>query len=60
MRITRDDYKNIWRHAKEQTSSCSKYGLHFGHYFVIIQDDELTDFHTMMINITLMSGYSPT
>jgi len=60
MRIHSEDYHNIWQHAKEKTSSCSKYGLHFGHYMAIIQDAELTNFHTMMIDITLMSGYSPT
>jgi len=59
MRIQSKDYRNIWRHTKEKTSSCSKYGLHFGHYMAIIQDAELTDFHAMMIDITLMSGYSP-
>jgi len=60
LHITQDDYKNIWHRAKEKTSSCSKYGLHFGQYIAIIQDEELLNFHAMMIDITLMSGYSPT
>jgi len=55
-----EDYHNIWRKSKEKTSSCSKYGLHFGHYKAITHDDNLTELHTMMINVTLMSGYSPT
>jgi len=58
--ITSADYRNIWRRAKERTSSCSKYGLHFGHYITIIHDEELTEFHTQMVDITLKSGYSPT
>ncbi len=60
MRIQADDYRNIWHKSKEKTSSCSKYGLHFGHYIALIHDDDLTDFHTQMIDITLMTGYSPT
>ena len=58
-RITTSDYQEIWRHSKERTSSCSKFNLHFGHYIAIASDDQLTSLHTQMVDITLMSGYSP-
>jgi len=60
MCIQAADYHNIWQHSKEKTSLCSKYGLHFSHYIAITHDDDLTNFHTQMIDITLMMGYSPT
>jgi len=60
MCIQAADYHNLWHHSKEKTSSCSKYGLHFGHYIAIFHENNLTNFHTQMINITLMTGYSPT
>jgi len=55
-----NDFHAIWRKSKEKMSSCSKYGLHFGHYKAIAHDDALMELHTRMIDITLMSGYSPT
>jgi len=57
--ITVSDYRDIWRHSKERTSSCPKYNLHFGHYIAIAHDELLSTLHTQLVDITLMSGYSP-
>jgi len=53
------DYQANWQNSKERTSSCSKYNLHFGHYIAIAHDELLSTLHTQLVDITLMSGYSP-
>jgi len=58
-RITVPEYQAIWLHSKERTSSCSKYNLHFGHYIAITHDENLSTLHTQMVDITIMTGYSP-
>jgi len=58
-RITIPEYQDIWLHSKERTSSCSKYNLHFGHYIAIAHDENLSTLHTQMVDITIMTGYSP-
>ena len=58
--FTRESYREVWSKAKEITSSSSQYQLHFGHYMAACWDDDLTDFHATMADITLCSGYSPT
>jgi len=58
-RFTWERYQLVWSKAKEKTSSCGHYSLHFGHYMAVCQDDDLTDLHTQLGDIPLMSGYSP-
>jgi len=57
--ITVADYQAIWRRSDERTSSCPYHALHFGHYIALSRDEELATLHTKMVDITLMSGYSP-
>jgi len=59
VRITVADYQAIWRRSDERTSSGSYHALHFGHYIALSKDEELATLHTQMVDITLMSGYSP-
>jgi len=59
-RFTTESYCNIWSRAKEKTSLCAQYDLHFGHYMAVCADQQLTELHVQLIDITLMMGYSPT
>jgi len=53
-RFTWEIYQLVWSKAKEKTSSCRHYSLHFGHYMAVCQDDDLTDLHTQLGDIPLM------
>jgi len=55
-RFTMDSYKAIWSWAKEKTSLCAHYDLHFGHYMAVCANQQLTELHIQLINITLMMG----
>jgi len=59
-RFTMESYHAIWSRAKEKTSSCAHYDLHFGHYMAVCANPQLTELHVQLIDITLMMGYSPT
>jgi len=59
-RFTMESYRSIWSRAKEKTSLCAQYDLHFGHYMAVCADQQLTELHIQLIDITLMMGYSPT
>jgi len=59
VRIMVADYQAIWHRSDERTSSGSYHALHFGHYIALSRDEELATLHTQMVDITLMSGYSP-
>jgi len=60
LRFTTESYHAIWSQAKENTSSCTHYNLHFGHYMAACTDMQLTALQVQLIDITLMMGYSPT
>jgi len=59
-RFTTESYCDIWSRAKEKTSLCAHYDLHFGHYMAVCADQQSTELHVQLIDITLMTGYSPT
>jgi len=58
-RFTWEHYQLVWSKAKEKTPSCRHYSLHFGRYMAVCQDNNLTNLHTQLGDIPLMSGYSP-
>jgi len=57
--FTMESYQAIWSRAKEKTSSCAHYNLHFSHYMTVCANQQLTELHVQLINITLMMCYSP-
>jgi len=59
-RFTMESYHAIWSWAKEKTSLCAHYDLHFGHHMAACADQQLTALQVQLIDITLMMGYSPT
>jgi hypothetical protein len=56
--FTRKDFCAYWKKAKEHTSS-SLSSLHFGHYKAVINNDKLSEMHSVFMDIAMNSGYSP-
>ncbi len=55
IKITKEDIRAHWKHAKEETSlSCS--GLHFGHYIAGIESDYVSHFHALKATLLLHHG----
>jgi hypothetical protein len=53
--ITRQDFQQHWRRAKERTSS-SLSGLHYGHYKAAAQSDYLSEIHAIMTELAVTGG----
>jgi hypothetical protein len=56
--FTRKDFRAYWKKAKECTSS-SLSSHHFGHYKAVIDNDKLSELHSVFVDIAVNSGYSP-
>ncbi len=55
IKMTKEDYKAHWKHAKEETSSsCS--GLHFGHYIAGMESDYISHFHALKATLIYHHG----
>lgn len=57
--ITRADFINYWKKAKESTSS-SISGLHFGHYKAAAECPFMSEIHALTCQLAYGSGYSLT
>jgi hypothetical protein len=57
-KITRDTVKEGFQERQERTST-SPSGQHLGHYKTWIQDDDLLDLLTMLIQIPIQFGFAP-
>jgi hypothetical protein len=55
--ITKQDFQQYWRKAKERTSS-SLSGLHFGHYKAAAHSDYLSELQAVKTQLAV-TGYSP-
>jgi hypothetical protein len=53
--ITREDWQNTWRKKNENTSS-SHSGLHFGHYISGAESNIISDVHALKTSIALYHG----
>ena len=53
--ITREDFRQYWKRAKEDTSS-SISSRHFGHYKAAVHNDTLTFVHCTMGNLSYAKG----
>ena len=56
--VSRTDFKQFWRTAKEKTES-SKSGKHFGHYKAAAFDNTLSQLHATSLNAIRETGKSP-
>jgi hypothetical protein len=56
--FTREDFRTYWKQAKECTSS-SLSSLHYGHYKAVINNDKLSEMHSVFVDIAVNLGYSP-
>ena len=56
--ISREDYQQYWKKAKESTSS-SFSGLHFGHWKSAASYNFLSEIHSLFTEITISTGYIP-
>lgn len=57
--ITRQDWQYTWKHKQESTSS-SQSGLHFGHYVSGADSDMISDVHALKTSIALHNGIALT
>jgi hypothetical protein len=53
--ITRHDFQQHWRKARERTSS-SLSGLHYGHYKAATDSDYLSEVHALMTELAVTGG----
>ncbi|MCK7581433.1 MAG: hypothetical protein MZV65_41245 [Chromatiales bacterium] len=53
--ITRHDFQQHWRKARERTSS-SLSGLHYGHYKAAAHSDLLSEVHALMTELAVTGG----
>jgi hypothetical protein len=53
--ITRQDFQQHWRRAKERTSS-SLSGLHYGHYKAAATSNYLSEIHALMTELAVTGG----
>ena len=53
--ITRQDFQQHWRKARERTSS-SLSGLHYGHYKAAAQSDLFSEIHALMTELAVTGG----
>jgi hypothetical protein len=57
--FTHEDFCAYWKKAKECTSS-SLSSLHFGQYYkAVIDNDKLSEMHSIFVDIAVNLGYSP-
>jgi hypothetical protein len=54
-KITRHDFQQHWRKARERTSS-SLLGLHYGHYKAAADSDYLSEVHALMTELAVTGG----
>lgn len=55
--ISRSDFQDFWKNAKERTSS-SMSGLHYGHYKAVIENDLLSEMHAVATHLAVNTGFS--
>ena len=55
IKMTKEDYRAHWKHAKEETSSLFS-GLHFGYYIAGIESDYISHFHALKATLLLHHG----
>jgi hypothetical protein len=53
--LTKEDWQRQWRGRQESTSS-SESGLHFGHYIAGISSDHISYFHALKATLVLRRG----
>jgi hypothetical protein len=56
--ITCKDFQQYWKRARQRTSS-SMSGLHFGHWKAAAGSDELSETHSLFMEIAISTGYAP-
>ncbi len=52
IKMTKEDFRAHWKHAKEETSLPHS-GLHFGHYIAGIESDYISHFHALKATLLL-------
>jgi hypothetical protein len=56
--ISQKEYVQAWKNKKEYTGSGPS-GLHYGHFKAMVWSKKTAALHTDMINVPMISGYSP-
>jgi hypothetical protein len=55
MHLSKEDWQYQWKGRQESTSS-SESGLHFGHYIARIQSDQISHFHDLKATLIMKRG----
>ena len=57
IKMSKEDYVEHWKRAKEETSS-SQSGLHFGHYMAGTESKYISHFHALKATLFFIMGWS--